>query len=411
MFPEVALDFLWPFGGQPHLRNTRDDVFGEGPFPAEIGDAWLNRRLSARQLPQAIEAEYLALDVANVVDLDRFRRMALERQAELDRATGEDFASKLEVAYRAEPLFANPTTPIPELMRGLANRVFAKMRAPFALGQDWRSEAHLPELPVHPSVARHFGLAWTEGRRYRTWTGERIDFEEYVRRYLAYAEGPELEAGIKLAADGRAAAARPLLEKGIARPMGRRSATGRAAMARAFVSDPGGGDAAAALRRAGALEDADLMAAAGAFVAGRWAEAEAAALARLRRGSISAEVHVFLALVREKTRDEDGRIAALRAALALRPRDPALQSRLTLALSGRGDLAGAIASAEAEVALKPENPHARAFLSHLLERAGQIDRARAELQRVLEIVAVGDEYAGLRRALMQRQSALGPSAG
>lgn len=405
-FPEVALDFLWPFGGQPHLRNTRDNVFPEGPFPSEIGDSWLNRRLNGRQMPEAIEAEYLALDVAKVVDLDRFRRMALERQAELDRACGEDFASKLEAAYRAEALFANPTTPCPELMRALANRLFAKMRAPFALGQNWRSEAHLPELPVHPSVARHFGLAWTEGRRYRTWTGERIDFEEYVRRYLAYAEGPELESGVKLVADGHPAAARPLLDKANARPMGSRSTSARAAKARAFIADTAAGDAAAALRRAGAMEDADLMAAAGAFVANRWAEAEAAALARLRRGSISADLHVFLALVREKLRDEEGRIASLQSALALRPRDPALQSRLTLALASRGDLAAAIASAEAEVALRPENPHARAFLSHLLERAGDLDRARAELQRVLEIVAVGKEYEGLRKALVRRQADL-----
>jgi Flp pilus assembly protein TadD len=393
-FPELALDFLWPFGGQPHLRNVKDDHFPDGPFPAELGDAWLNRRLGARQLPQAIEAEYLALDIGEIVDLDRYFDLTMQRQAELDRASGEDFASRLAASFRTERLFVNPATPAAGLMCELANRLFAKLRAPFALGPDWSNEWSQPELPVHPSVARHFGLVWAQGRTYRARNGERIDFAEYVRRYLAYAEG--LERGLRLASAGETAAARPLPEKTAEPPP----------TPQAFVANPQAGEAATALRRAGALDDADLMSAASAYLAKDWAGAEAAALARLARGSVSADLHAFLAIVRAQRGDIEGRIAALRAALALRPRDAGLQSRLTVALSERGDLAGAIASAEAEVAQSPENPHPRAFLSALLERAGQHERARAELQRTLEIVAVGTQYDKLRVALNQRRAAL-----
>lgn len=388
-FPELALDFLWPFGGQPHLRNTRDAHSSEGPFPVELGDAWLNRRLEGRQLAQAIEEEYLALDVAEVIDLDRYKTMAIERQAELDKLGGDDFASLLEARFKDEALFANPTTPSAELMAEIANRLFAKMRAPFTLAPDWRPEVRAPELPVHPSVARHFGLAWAQGRRYRNWTGDRIDFTEYVRRYLAYAEGPELEAGIRLAAEGRAGAAYSLLEKAIARPMGRRSLSGRQAMSRLLFGE--------------AFDNEHLVEAAAHHAAGRWSEAEAAVLAALETTPATAELQAFLSFVRERRGDREGQVAALQAALTLRPGDRGLQSALTLALSATGDFHAAIGSAETEIALNPDNPHPRAFLASLLERVGQHERAKDELGRVLQLIAIGAEYAGLREALMQRQ--------
>lgn len=405
-FPELALDFLWPFGGQPHLRNTRDAYFPEGPFPVELGDAWLNRRLEGRQSSQAIENEYLALDVAEIIDLDRYKILALDRQAELDRLCGEDFASRLDAQFKTEALFANPTMPGAELMAEIAVGLFAKMRAPFAIEPGWRPEFRVPELPVHPSVARHFGLKWAEARRYRTWTGDSIDFSEFVRRYLAYAEGPELEAGIRMATDGHAALALSALEKAVVRPMGQRSLSGRQAMSRVLFADPRLGDAAAMLRRAGALDDEHLGEAATYYATGRWSEAETAALAALETAPASAELQVFLALVREKRGDAEGQIAALRSALSLRPDDRGLQSRLTLALSAKGDFLAAIASAEAEIALKPDNPHARAYLSQLLDRVGERVRARAELQRALDLIAVAPEFAGLRQALTERRVVL-----
>ncbi len=406
LFPELALDFLWPFGGQPHVRNTRDALFPAGPFPVELGDAWLNRRLDGRERLEAVEAEYLALDVAAILDLDAYKAMALQRQAEIDAACGADFAARLEAEFRHRPLFVNPLAPGTDLLRDLANWTFARLGAPYTLTRDWRPGGHVPELPPHPSVARHFGLAWTQGRRYRLWTADGVDFGEYVRRYLSFCEGPEVETGILTIALGHAEAGLELLEKAAQRPMGRRCERVRRSLTFAFLSAPQSGDAAAALRRAGALEDDDLYPAAEACARGRWSEAEAAALERLHQKPSSVELHLFLALVRERRGDAEGRIEALRGALRLRPGDRHLQSRLTVALASHGDLAGAIASAEAEIALNPENPHARAFLSNLLERAGERESAKAHLQRALEIVAVKPEYAALRTLLTKRSADL-----
>jgi len=202
-FPELGLDFLWPFAGQPHISNSWDVLFPEGPFPVELGDAYLNRRLQRREAPEAIEEAYIALDVAATIDLDAYKQLVLDRQSEIDALCGSDFASRLDSEFRLQPLFANSLAPLPELLRAIANALFARLPGDAALSEAWRPAGALPpEAPIHPSVAAHFGLRWTNSRYYRTWTGEGIDFPEYVRRYLAFAEGSELEHGLRLAAAG-----------------------------------------------------------------------------------------------------------------------------------------------------------------------------------------------------------------
>ncbi len=405
-FPELALDFLWPFSGQPHLANTADALFPDGPYPVELGDAWLNRRLEGRQLAEAIEAEYLALDIAATLDLDAYKTMSFERQAAFDRQCGTDFASRLEAQFAARPLFVNPLTPGGDLLHDLASGLFARMGAPFSLSPDLRPDlSRVAELAIHPSVAAHFGLAWTQGRRYRAFAGDRVDFAEYVGRYLAYAEGPELEHGVRLVEEGQTDEGVQRLEIAAARPMGRRLLSTRRALERAFVTGLRTGDASAMLRIAEASErnGADLRTAATFYAQGRWDEAEAAAMVFLAASPSSLETWLFVAHVRDKRGDGEGRVAALRAALELRPDDPVLQSQLTTAGSALGDFATSIASARAEIALNPANPHTHALLAHLFEQVGDQERAAAELKRALEIVAVGEEYADLRNALNRRR--------
>ena len=374
LFPQLSLDFLWPFGGQPHARNTRDAFRRPGPYPVELGDAWLNRRLDGRERLEAVEAEYLALDIAEILDLDAYKTMALERQGEIDAACGEDYASRFEASFREKALFLNPLAPTADLLRELANATFAKLGAPFTLTQDWAPEGFVAELPVHPSVARHFGLAWTQGRRYRVWPEDGIEFDEYVRRYLAYAEGPELEAGVRHLAEARVEAGLALLETATARPMGRRSSSARQAMTRGYLLAPRSGEAASLLRQAGALNDDELFSAAELCATGRWREAEAAILARAETAP-SAEVYAFLAFVREKRGDTAGRVAALRSGLTLRPLDRPLQRSLTFALAAVGDAPGAIASAGNPGRDEPARS-ARARLPRAIIRARRRQRAR-----------------------------------
>jgi tetratricopeptide (TPR) repeat protein len=401
-FPELSLDFLWPFGGQPHVYNTWDALFTEGPFPVELGDAFLNRRLQGRERLDVIERAYLALDVGATVDLDAYKNMVVERQGEIDKLCGSDFASLIESEFRARPLFVNSLVPSSELLRAVAEPLFARLPGGCALSEDWRPMgAAAPEAPIHPRVAVHFSLGWTSGRRYRSCTGEGIDFREYVRRYLAFAEGPELEHGLRLAAEGRNEEALFKLGSAVARPMGGRSASARRALALlkgsdsdAAAFDDANDDEIGARERARAVELLGLD---------RAEEAETETTAILARDPESSETWLLLAEIREKRGDAAGRVAALREGVARRPDDLALNGRLTLALAAMSDWRGAVESAEKEAALNPENAHARAFLAAVLERLGEPERAQKHLARALEIIAAGPQYAELRGELAKRQ--------
>lgn len=395
--PELQLDFLWPFAGQPHIANMPDEFHPNGPYPADLGDAWLNRALEGPRRPEAIAQAYLALDVARLVDLDALKDMALERQRGHDKSLGVDFASRIEAGFRQRPLFKSPRCPGAELFGLLAQAAFAR------LGVAYSGEAGEPvarDLPIHPSVAAHFGLE--ANVRQAQDGGEGNDFAEYVHRYLAYAEGPQLERGLALLAKDRFEEAAQTLEIAAARPMGRRSRFARRGLARAnlLASGVAAPDAAAAADRG----DPDHLTELAAFARGRWREAERAFLAYMARVPSKAEDFARLADIREKLSDAPGAFAAIELAAGLAPDDRALANRLTLALAARGDTLAAIRSAEREIALEPRSPHPRAFLIMLLIRCGWRDRAAQEADRALALIGDAPEYAELREALSARRA-------
>ena len=406
-FPEITADFLWPFGGQPHLFNDRDATFSEGPFPIELGDAYLNRQLQSRKRLDAIEKDYLALDVAAVVDLDAYKNMALERQGEVDQICGSDFASRIEAEFRTRPLFSNPLAPMPDLLRAVANPLFGRLPGGFSIGDDWRAEGSAAlELPIHPSVATHFGLDWAKDRLCRTWAGESVGFAEYVRRYLAYSEGPELEAGLRLEWEGCTEEGVEKLQRAVKRPLGSRSDSAKWTLARAVpsndVSVAAASSASPAVGGPGEPGPEVTTKAIALHKQGRESEAESETLRLLAKAPGSIEAWLLLAEIRQRRGDLAGRAAALRGAVARRPNDPALQSRLTLACADAGDYPGAAASAEAEVAMDPNNPHPRAFLSAILDALGEKERARTHILRAIEIIGENPRYVGLRQELANR---------
>lgn len=364
--PELQLDFLWPFAGQPHIANTPDDFLRGGPFPAELGDAWLNRALEGPSRAEGVFDAYLALDVARVIDLDRMKEIALDSQAERDKLIGVDFASRIAEGFARRPLFLSPRTPGRELFELLAQATFAR------LGVAYAGEAAAPadrELPIHPAVAAHFKLDWARGRVCAQGWVEPVDFPEYVRRFLAYAEGPELERGLAMLDQGRFDAAAQMLEIAVARPMGRRSLSARRGFARASLL------AAGVEGRDVDHVDPQFLASLAAFARGRWSEAEAALLAYMAGAASSAEDFERLADIREKRGDSEGAFAALELAAGLKPDDPRLAARLTQALAAQGGWLSAARSAEYEIELTPQSPHPRAFRAQMLTRAGWVSRA------------------------------------
>ena len=404
--PELQCDFLWPFGGQPHNFNFSDSHYSDGPFPAETGDAWLNRALEGPRGLEAVEEDYLALDVARTIDLDRMRDLSLARQAEDDRRYGTDFAARIAAALSAPSLFLGPRTPGPHLFDAQAEITFARLGLQYSGAAE--AAPQMREPPIHPSVAAHFGLDWARGRVcVENWHGA-VDFVEYVRRYLAFAEGPELEQGLALLATGGAAEAAAKLEIAAVRPIGRRSVSARRALAHASVValNESGGRADLSAFAGADVEDPDVLAALTAFARGRASEAERRMLAYLARAPDRPETFAMLATIREKRGDGDGAFAALELAVGLGSRDPRLLGRFAMMLAGRGDILATVRAVDAEIALDPHNPHPHAFLAQLLVHANWRGRAEEALAKALAAAGDAPELASLRAMLLERRAAL-----
>jgi tetratricopeptide (TPR) repeat protein len=191
-YPNVTGHFLWPFSGEQHVLTQPLPDKPDGPYGQQFGDRWLNRRIAAGARPVDIEAEYLALDIPKVLNLDRLYELVMHYTRRGDARTGFDFASIIERSFTREPLFFTPANLELRLFRPLAVGVYTRLGIPLATVEAaldclWRAPFPVIHQPIHPSVARHFGLKFIgPDTRYRTWSGENLTFSEWLARYVRY---------------------------------------------------------------------------------------------------------------------------------------------------------------------------------------------------------------------------------
>lgn len=392
--PTVSGGFLWPFGGQEHPSNTQG--FGDnGPFPAEQGDAYLNRLIRRGIDPDVAVEQYASLDVHGVVNLDRLLEVYLERQRLRDEAAGFRLAELIAEHFRTERLFLTPFHPDLRVTLALASQLFARLgvtdgdidsmrrhlfRTPFPLN----------ELPIHPRVREHFGLRFLPADyRYRLFPEGRFAFREYARRYMTFDCNLPLREGLWRAWRGEDAAALPLIEQGLARTpdsaagwqglSDRLARLGRAAEARAAVARAIAAEPEAAEHRAA---EAKLLAS-----VGRSSEAAASARIAVELEPANAAYYIFLSDLLRQQGDFDGAIEAILAAVRLSPPSYALQMRLSELLAQSGRDPEAIAAAKQAIALQPDDSApAYNHLSHLLERQ---DRLEDAIRAGRQAIAIG----------------------
>ncbi len=390
--PTVSGGFLWPFGGQAHPSNMAD--FGDnGVFPAELGDAYLNRLIKRGTDPDAAVAQYAELDVNGVVNLDRLLEMYLERQRLRDAATGFRLADLIAEHFRTEHLFLTPFHPNTRVTLALAEQLFRRLWV--AEGEIAgmrrrlvRSPFPLDELPIHPRVREHFGLRFVAADyRYRHSPYGRFTFHEYARRYMTFDCNIPLRKGLWHAWRGEDAEALPLIEEGLVQMPD--SAVGWQGLSNTLARQGRTGPALAAVARAiaAAPEEAEHRVAQAKLLAEEQHWADAVAAARIAAGlePTSGAHHLMLSDLLFRQGDLDGAIEAMLAAIRIAGPSSALQMRLSELLAQRGRDPEAIVAVEQAIALHPEDS-ARAYnhLSHLLARQGRLADAIAAIGRSIE---------------------------
>jgi hypothetical protein len=240
LVPHATAAFLWPYGGTPHPRNRPEPTLDlSGPYPAELGDSFLNKAIAAGMAPDAAVTSYLATDVPQVRRIDRLRELHMAKQRDRDQACGIPVADRIESQFQTTCLFRTANHPEPPMMLWLAAEVFARMGEPpaaLALLESGAPEVMPPsEMPIHPAVAEHFGLGWaTAERRYRFFDEGGFTFSEYAGRYMRYEWNALLAEGMHLLWKRETRAGVEVLKRAV--PSAPRSAVARMALADALES-------------------------------------------------------------------------------------------------------------------------------------------------------------------------------
>ena len=69
--PYVNCNFLWPYAYEAHPSNDHVEFTATGPYPVQLGDAYLNRLMREGVAAEDAAARYLDLDINQKVRLDR----------------------------------------------------------------------------------------------------------------------------------------------------------------------------------------------------------------------------------------------------------------------------------------------------------------------------------------------------
>lgn len=236
LFPHVAGSFLWPNAGQPHPRNAPAPFLDDsGPYPAEIGDSFLDRMIAKGVEESDAVKRYLDTDVAATRRVDRLMELVLDRQRKRDIACGYDFADKILAGFQTRRLFRTQNHPEEELTLDMASALFSRMGVPVELIDQLRHappDAMFPltEAPLHPSIIAHFRLTWADpDDRYRYFQEGRFTFAEFAARYLRYEWNPLLAQAFHFFWRGERRQALDLFARAL--PASPRSAVGRAVYA------------------------------------------------------------------------------------------------------------------------------------------------------------------------------------
>lgn len=191
-FPLPHLHAYWPFHGpDPRNANPVRPVNRHGEQPSyPYGDSFVLNLIKQGLPPEEVISQYLSLDVATVVDLDKIMAWTIAQAERNDRTTEVRVADFIGVNCHSQSLFQSINHANNRLLLYMSNQVLKLLGcAPVPESVlDRTLELVEPQSPVHPSIARHFGTQWAGPHtRYSVGARQNVTFDEYVRNYVYYA--------------------------------------------------------------------------------------------------------------------------------------------------------------------------------------------------------------------------------
>jgi len=397
-YPNVTGLFLWPYWEDAHICNHPLPDMQDGPLGQQFGDRWLNKRISAGAKPKNIVAEYEALDVPKAVNLDRLYELVMHRARERDRRTGFDIASIIESRFTDEALFLTPANLELGLFRPLAAGVYERLGVPSAtvktvLDALWRSPFPVLHHPIHPSVARHFGMKFIGPEtRYSTLSGEALTFREWVARYVRFEWNEALffskrKIGGIRRFDSEAQAALGQLDAALKKSA--QAASGESGRAHLLNMKGDKLGAIKAIRRAMTLDPSDpyIVATLAFYLCDQDDFTEAERLVRevTARWPDHPDGWRHLGIVLCRAGKPQDAVGPLRYAVGLNPRDVEAAQYLAAALTEAGSPGQALTVLTIATIMNPEAPDLFSDLAQRLSEMGDLDAALVSIRRAVAL--------------------------
>ncbi len=193
--PNLTLAALWPL-----IRfdpRDRREVLSAYRLPQTDRLALdIMRRTSD---PGERRARYFATDIRSVVDLDRLHEMHVAQMRESERTCDVKLADSILERFQKERLFYVTHHPTSVLLVTLAQRILRHPSFSALVGEASVREADTlvaesilrcepfghEEVPIHPQVARHFGLEWWRPDLTYRLDGRDLTFESWIDWYMS----------------------------------------------------------------------------------------------------------------------------------------------------------------------------------------------------------------------------------
>jgi tetratricopeptide (TPR) repeat protein len=210
LFPAIGYTPHWPQA----FRDWNAGPAQPGKPWFVFGDRWVARRARRAQAGSEILSQYCALDMASEIDLDRLHDLWRIDAINKDRVCDIAITDIVEAEVRAGQAFFSPYHCSNRVVMRILDRMLAALGKQALLPGALQTEDILKdfELPIHPSVIRHFGLTHvTPTHRYLTMGGGAVTFEAFYRAYIESFTVADLAAATSLMQAARFEEAQKLL--------------------------------------------------------------------------------------------------------------------------------------------------------------------------------------------------------
>ncbi len=184
-FPILWMNSLWPTAIKDP-RNAPTEQHPAGPYP--YGDRLVLRLLDDGLGPEEIAQQYAKVDLNQIVDLQRFHEINVEKARLLDARADVKLGAHVIESFRDSRLFVTQNHPTMVMLRYIADAVFAALgveppQSDLAQASGGMQHIH---MPIHPQVAQHFQLEWYDEDMTYRYFGEHLSLREFIRRYAAF---------------------------------------------------------------------------------------------------------------------------------------------------------------------------------------------------------------------------------